>query len=122
MLTATKVFEFEAAHRLLNYKGVCNQLHGHRYQLEVSVKSIAQRLDPQEMIMDFAALKLITQANVINKLDHSYLNEVLGCDQPTAEVIIEWIAKAIKPFLPLGIKLCELKLYETSNSYITWRP
>jgi 6-pyruvoyltetrahydropterin/6-carboxytetrahydropterin synthase len=123
MRAITKIFEFEAAHRLLNYRGVCANLHGHRWRLEVSVKQIADQLDDQDMIMDFVDLKGIVMAKVINKLDHLYINDVLGNkQQPTAEVMVEWMAKQIQTMLPEGILLRRLKLWETSTSYIEWRP
>ena len=125
MLIATKVFEFEAAHCLPKYNGLCKKLHGHRWKLEVSVKTIADKLDEQDMIMDFSELKKIVMDWVINKLDHSYINEVLDLrseEQPTAEVMVKSIADHIQPVLPEGIKLYRLKLWETSTSYIEWGP
>lgn len=128
MRIATKVFEFEAAHNLPNYNGICKQLHGHRWKLEVSVIHCSSfhngiELDEQQMIMDFSDLKQIVNKLIINRLDHSYINGVLNSsEQPTAEVMVEWIANQLKVALPEHIELYWLKLWETSTSYIEWRP
>jgi 6-pyruvoyltetrahydropterin/6-carboxytetrahydropterin synthase len=126
MRIATKLFEFEAAHLLPKYNGTCKNLHGHTYKLEVSVKQLSDELDGQCMIIDFADLKNIVMKAVIAKLDHKYINDIFTkigiIRQPTAEVMVSWIVKQIQRELPLGINLYRVKLWETSNSYIEWRP
>lgn len=107
----TKEFIFDAAHKLERYDGACKNLHGHTYKLHVSVKG-----EPKEdgMVIDFGILKKIVKEHALNKLDHSYLNEIIR--QPTAENIIIWIWDKLKDKLDLH----ELKLWETPTSYVTY--
>ena len=103
----TKIFTFDAAHKLINYDGPCANLHGHTYKLYVSVKGPVK----DGFVIDFVDLKKIVKDKVISKLDHITLNDVIK--QPTAENIIIWIWKQLEKEL----NLTELKLYETPDSY-----
>lgn len=76
----SKIFKFDAAHNLTKYHGKCERLHGHTYKLVVTVKG---KLDEQDMVIDFALLKDIVQKEVIDILDHAYLNDII--ENPTAE-------------------------------------
>lgn len=122
MIEVTKRFTFEAAHRL--YKkfwddqtnaetfGPCNRLHGHSYKLLVTVEG-----DPKVngMVINFSKLGEVVNREIIDKLDHQYLNDVIGDDEPlTCENMLPWIAERLKPFLP-GLK--KLKLYETEKCF-----
>lgn len=113
MLTITKIFEFEASHFLPNYEGACHNLHGHSYKLEVTVNGTID--DETGMIMDFKVLKDIVNKVVINKYDHSYLNDFFK--NPTAENILIQISADIIDNLPEGITLDSCILWETSSSY-----
>src|SRR4030042_3536061 len=64
--------DFSAAHRLRNYKGLCENLHGHNWRVEVTVCS--EVLDNAGMVIDFSMLKQKTKV-IIDLLDHQYLNE-----------------------------------------------
>ena len=108
----TKEFAFDAAHKLLNYKGPCGRLHGHTYRLRVTISGAVQK---NGMVMDFADLKKIVTERVLAKLDHTYLNRVIK--QPTAENIVSWIWHQVEKYLPLY----EIKLWETPNSFVTYR-
>lgn len=73
MITVTKIFNFEMAHALFNYKGPCADLHGHSYILHVTVKSakgVGNELISPGFIMDFKELKEIVNSKVIALLDH----------------------------------------------------
>ncbi len=109
----TKRFSFEAAHNLMNYKGKCANLHGHSYVLEVTVLG-----EPTQngMIIDFYDVKKIVEENVILKLDHKYLNDII--EQSSAERISLWIWNALHNELPA---LYEIKLFETEDSWVTFR-
>src|SRR5260221_11897635 len=94
-----KSFQFEAAHLLplLPENHKCRRLHGHSFSVEVVV---AGQSDPKlGWLMDYgeisAAFKLIWE-----KLDHYYLNEIPGLENPTSEVVAVWIWKKLKPKLP----------------------
>jgi 6-pyruvoyltetrahydropterin/6-carboxytetrahydropterin synthase len=110
-MIVTKVFTFEAAHKLEGYDGKCANLHGHRYKLEVSVKG---DVGADGMVMDFKEIKKIVQEMVISKLDHGYLNDVIKV--PTAENIVIWVWDRLKDKLNLH----ELKLWETENSFVVY--
>jgi 6-pyruvoyltetrahydropterin/6-carboxytetrahydropterin synthase len=107
-----KDFSFDAAHLLPAVPDghPCKQLHGHTYALRVYLKG---QPDPQlGWIMDFGALKE-NVGKVLRILDHTYLNEVPGLENPTCESVICWIWNRLKPELPL---LAKLELKETPTS------
>ena len=107
----TKEFTFDAAHKLINHKGKCKNLHGHTYKLQVTIKG---KPNGDGMIIDFSDIKNIVKTSIIEKLDHAYLNEII--QQPTAENIIIWIWDELEDKLNLS----ELKLWETPTSFITY--
>jgi 6-pyruvoyltetrahydropterin/6-carboxytetrahydropterin synthase len=125
MLSICKIFRFEAAHHLPFYSGKCHNLHGHSYVLEIEVQggisTLSTSLDGTDtgMIMDFSDLKRIVEKQVIVPLDHSDLNTYFG--NPTAEIMVQWIAERITDELSVGIHLVRVRLWETVNSYAEWR-
>ena len=107
-------YEFSAAHRLTRYDGLCHNLHGHNYTIEIGVDG---PIDPESgMVIDFYALDKIVSDKVISILDHSDLNEVM--DYPTAEYIAVWIWRRIKPVLDI---LSEVTVYEIPNAAVIYR-
>jgi 6-pyruvoyltetrahydropterin/6-carboxytetrahydropterin synthase len=95
-----KEFTFEAAHRLPNVPEghKCARLHGHSFRVRVT---IAGPVDPQlGWVMDFADVKRACRA-VEDRLDHRYLNEIEGLENPTSEVLARWIWQQLAPDLPL---------------------
>tara|TARA_Y100001951_G_scaffold105192_1_gene120568 strand:+ start:1520 stop:1918 length:399 start_codon:yes stop_codon:yes gene_type:complete len=124
----TKQFEFSMGHVLHNYAGKCHQLHGHNYQLEVTVES--SQLDSSGFVMDFSDLKAIVTPLIDAELDHHFWVYVkdpraralvdLGARsvafEPTAENIVNYFAKVISEALPDKITLAQIELYETSTS------
>jgi len=84
------IAEFPAAHRLRNFKGKCEQLHGHNWKVEVLVQ--AAQLDSAGLVRDFGEVKAITY-EVLNGLDHQYLNELILFkeDNPTSEHIARYL-------------------------------
>ena len=118
MVTVTKQFRFEACHNLPYYEGACHNLHGHSYLLEVTVGGniIKDTKNPKcGMIMDFKDLKQIVNENVVDKLDHSNLNDIYP--NPTAEIMVSDIAVNIMKKLPKKVFLVSCKLWETNTSY-----
>jgi len=107
----TKLFEFEAAHKLdIPTAGKCQRLHGHTYKLEISV---AGDINPETgMIVNFSDLKKFVNDEIIEKFDHFYLNDLFSL--PTAENMGDWIWDKVEAS---GFNICRLRLWETSDSY-----
>ena len=117
MYLITKIFKFDSAHKLLNYNGACENIHGHTYILEVSLKG---EKNDNGLVIDFVEVKKIVELLVISKLDHTNLNDIIN--QPTAENILEWIWDKISPeFSKKSVELFELKLFEGPNSFAAYR-
>ena len=107
-------FDFEAAHELPRHAGRCRKLHGHTYTLEVTVE---REVDPSSgMVMDFSDLKRTVGSEVLESLDHSYVNDLI--DNPTAEQMAVWIWNRLKEPLP---GLVEVELWETRNCSVVYR-
>jgi 6-pyruvoyltetrahydropterin/6-carboxytetrahydropterin synthase len=107
-----KQFAFEAAHVLPYHAGKCSRLHGHSYRLDVTVAGPLQADGPATgMVVDFDELARIVRATVVDKLDHTHLNDAI--DNPTSENIIVWIWRRLEPQLP---GLAELTLWETATA------
>jgi 6-pyruvoyltetrahydropterin/6-carboxytetrahydropterin synthase len=108
-MKVTKIFTFDAAHKLQFYDGPCHNLHGHTYHLEVTCKS---NILTNGMLIDFAVLKQIVTEKIISKVDHAYLNDVFPFE-PTAEKMADWILKELQPVIPVY----SIRLYETPTSF-----
>ncbi|GAA2961397.1 6-carboxytetrahydropterin synthase QueD [Actinokineospora diospyrosa] len=109
-------FTFEAAHRLPNVPEghKCARLHGHSYRVVVTVSG---PVDPTAgWVMDFGDLKAVVKP-VIEELDHYYLNEIPGLENPTSEVLAEWLWARLAGDLPLS----EITVRETCTSGCTYR-
>ena len=106
-----KEFTFEAAHKLplvpQNHK--CFNLHGHSFKVKVYIEG---PLNKMGWVMDFSELKKIC-APYIDQLDHSYLNEIPGLENPTSENIALWLWDRLK--LRLN-NLSSIEVMETCNS------
>jgi len=102
-------FSFDASHFLPEYKGKCERVHGHTYRLIVEVEG---EPDKSGMVMDFSELKDAVNDAVMEKLDHSNLNEIF--ENPTAEEIAEWIFKKLGKRIPV----CSVKLYEGLGKWV----
>lgn len=104
-----KEFRFEAAHRLPNMPEghKCARLHGHSFHLEVHLEG---RVDAHTgMLVDYADIKSAFKP-LEDLLDHHYLNDVPGLENPTSENLVRWIWERLKPELP---ELSRLVLRET---------
>lgn len=108
-----KEFNFSAAHKLVDYKGECANLHGHTYKLGVEVSG---PVGENSMVIDFKILKNIVEERIISKLDHKYLNDIIY--NPTAEKVCEWILNELKDSMPESVNLEFLRLWESESSYV----
>ena len=121
MITVTKHFSFEACHHLPHYVGACHKLHGHSYKLSVTVTGeIEQEGEKAGMIIDFKDLKKIVKKEVVDVLDHSYLNDIFP--NPTAENMVYSIGEALRLKFDKKYKLVSVKLWETADSYAEYIP
>lgn len=110
-------FTFEAAHRLPNAPQghKCARLHGHSFRVELLCEG---EIDPHAgWLLDFAEIKRAF-APLYERLDHRYLNEIDGLENPTAENIARWIWLRLKPELPL---LALVTVAETCSSRCEYR-
>jgi 6-pyruvoyltetrahydropterin/6-carboxytetrahydropterin synthase len=137
----TKEFRFEMAHALLGYDGLCSNIHGHSYQLMVTL--IGKPLNDSSnanngMVMDFGELKVIVEKEIIGHFDHALLLNAATPEkekissmplfkrtiflpyQPTCENILADFSERIAKHLPVGVNLHSLKLCETNSSYAEW--
>lgn len=136
----TKEFKFEMAHALKGYDGLCRNIHGHSYELLVTITGIPisdTSSTKLGMIMDFGDLKKIVRKNIIDEFDHALvLNRESANDfkpdvemfgrtilvdyQPTSEnMLIDFVSR-LKNQLPSNVKLHHLLLRETVTSYAEW--
>ena len=122
-VTVTKRFTFEACHRLVDYKGACERMHGHSYKMEVTVKGVP---NDKNLLMDFKILKILVNEAVIDKVDHQDLNEIMPevyatVGNTTCENMIVAFWYAIKNRLAFyhydNIELYRIRLWETEDSY-----
>lgn len=112
-----RTFQFEAAHLLphLPETHKCRRLHGHSFQVEIVVTG---DVDPAfGWVMDYADVKAAFKP-LWERLDHYYLNEVKGLENPTSENLAIWIWNELKPRLPL---LSEVVVAETCTAKCVYR-
>ncbi len=111
-----KEFTFEAAHRLPNAPEghKCTRLHGHSFRVEVHVSGPLG--DETGWIIDFAEIKRAFEP-LYDQLDHRYLNEIDGLENPTSENIACWIWQRLKPALPSLTKVVVRETCTTGCNY-----
>ncbi|MDD5613835.1 MAG: 6-carboxytetrahydropterin synthase QueD [Candidatus Omnitrophica bacterium] len=107
---------FSSAHNLREYKGKCENLHGHNWNVEVFIES--GFLNKEGMVLDFKDARICLD-NVINGLDHKYINEIPPFDKlnPTSENIAKFIFEKLNLELSaLNLKVKRVDIWETDNS------
>ena len=143
IIKITKQFSFEMAHALRNYDGLCRNIHGHSYKMDITLagQPLHDESSPKNgMVMDFGDLKRLVNEEIISLLDHALvlnaktdaqLVEVLKQNyekivivdfQPTTENLLNFIAGKIQTRLPDDVKLTCVRLRETDTSYAEWMP
>ncbi|MFI5040340.1 MAG: 6-carboxytetrahydropterin synthase QueD [Acidimicrobiales bacterium] len=111
-----KEFTFEAAHRLPNVPPghKCARLHGHSFRVTVHIEG---PVDDTGWVRDFADISRAMKP-VVECLDHYYLNEIEGLDNPTSEILARWIWEHVSPALP---ELSRVVVCETCASGAVYR-
>ena len=112
-----KEFTFEAAHLLPNVPEghKCARLHGHSYHVTIYLSGDVG--ETTGWVIDFGDLKIRFKP-ICDRLDHRYLNDIEGLENPTSENIALWIWARLKPVLP---QLSQLEVRETCTSACIYR-
>jgi len=114
------VTEFSSAHRLIDYPGECERLHGHNWKLEVEVGAGA--LDKIGMAIDFKTIKSTARA-LARELDHKYLNDLTPFKErnPTAENIAAWFFRELSERLnDHNVSVDAVTLWETDTASVRY--
>jgi 6-pyruvoyltetrahydropterin/6-carboxytetrahydropterin synthase len=114
---------FAAGHALRNYKGKCENVHGHNYRCQVSISG--GELDSIGLLVDFVELKK-TVHGVLDRMDHQWLNEFPPFDvlNPSAENMAKYIYDEVAAGLSgrQGVTVGSVRLWETDTASATYRP
>ncbi len=110
---------FDAAHALRGYKGKCEALHGHRYEVVVCVE--AEKVDETGLAYDFTALKEALDP-IIDRFDHAFLNEISPFDEqnPSSENISRQIYQELRESMR-GAHLHSVEVWESPDAWVTYR-
>tara|TARA_A100001011_G_scaffold393739_2_gene484367 strand:- start:1013 stop:1465 length:453 start_codon:yes stop_codon:yes gene_type:complete len=141
-IRVTKQFKFETGHALYGYDGLCKNVHGHSYKLDVTVIGmlITDSRDVKNgMVIDFGDLKAIVNKEIVNPFDHATVlnvstphkeiademenrgHKIIRVNyQPTSEMMVLDFAEKLKSKLPHHIELYSLKLRETATAFAEW--
>jgi len=113
----TKEFTFDSAHFLPNYHGKCEDMHGHTYRLQVTMNG---PIDADGLVIDFALIKKVVKKEVLEKLDHKLINDIIKV--ASVENMAVWIWEQLNgnAEFPKSVKLHEIKIWETPNSSVTY--
>ena len=113
---------FDAAHRLRNYRGKCENLHGHRYKVVVRVET--EKLGSSGLTYDFTELKHHLRG-ILARFDHAYLNELPPFDQiePSCENLATTIYNELQPHLSDSpVTLAYVEVWESPTTGVVYRP
>ncbi|MEW6249562.1 MAG: 6-carboxytetrahydropterin synthase QueD [Planctomycetota bacterium] len=113
----SKSFTFEAAHDLPTFPEghKCRRLHGHSFRVEVRVAGPVD--EARGILIDFGDIAAACEP-IRRQLDHYYLNEIAGLQNPTSENLARWIWERLRPALP---RLSAVIVRETCTSACTYR-
>jgi len=140
-LRVTKRFTFEMAHALHCHDGLCANIHGHSYVLDVSLSGIPNAVpgDPKDgMVIDFADLKRIVKEAVVERYDHALVlherdrehvmdgaalfgRTIYTPWQPTCENILLDVVSRLQKAIQGNIRLSAVRLQETATSWAEWQ-
>lgn len=112
---------FAAGHALRNYRGKCENVHGHNYRVQVTLAGAS--LDTAGLLVDFVELKKVVHA-VLDRLDHQFLNDLppFDTENPSAENMARYIYQEVSRGLPPGpAKVAQVRIWETDTASATYR-
>ena len=87
MTTVTKTVKFDAAHILTNHQGLCKNLHGHTYRVDVSVAQAED--DERDMVIDFKDLKGIANEVICDRFDHAFVYNTESAGEREIAAVVE---------------------------------
>lgn len=136
--TVTKTVRFDAAHILTNHQGLCKNLHGHTYRVDISVTMPTDPVGGNDMVIDFKDLKAIATASICDRFDHAFVystasegeREIASVVEKhgmrtvalgfrsTAENLARYFFGELKPRIP---GLVSVKVWETADSCAEFR-
>ena len=141
-IRVTKQFKFETGHALYGYDGLCKNVHGHSYKLDVTVIGMPitdSKHVKNGMVIDFGDLKAIVNQEIVNPFDHATVlnvstphkeiademenrgHKIIRVNyQPTSEMMVLDFAEKLKSKLPQHLELYSLKLRETATAFAEW--
>ncbi len=141
-IRVTKQFKFETGHALYGYDGLCKNVHGHSYKLDVTVIGMPitdSRHVKNGMVIDFGDLKAIVNQEIVNPFDHATVlnvstphkeiademenrgHKIIRVNyQPTSEMMVLDFAEKLKSKLPHHLELYSIKLRETATAFAEW--
>ena len=114
-------YSFAAGHALRDYKGKCENIHGHNYKVRVTVQG--ENLDSTGLLVDFIDLRQ-TVRSIVDRFDHQLLNDVSPFDRlnPSAENIARYFSQELGPQVQHnGARLHSVTIWETDNTFATFR-
>ncbi|MGH9374571.1 MAG: 6-carboxytetrahydropterin synthase QueD [Terriglobia bacterium] len=122
MFEVSVEYSFSAGHALRQYKGKCENIHGHNYKVRVTVEG--EKLNRAGLLVDFSELKANLRA-LIDRLDHQFLNDLKPFDEvnPSAENLAQYISDGMGSRLQgPDMRLRSVTVWETDSSSATYRP
>ncbi len=144
MIEVTKIIEWDMGHRVPNHDNKCRFPHGHRYRLECTITGEPSTLSgssSEGMVYDFGSIKQVLMERIHDVLDHGFMafsgdkiirtfaqqfpqeTQVIFVPFiPTAENITVWCYEQIKNSFPPNLKITQIRLYETPNSWADFKP
>ena len=113
--------EFSAAHRLREYEGACERLHGHNYKVDAVV--CGEQLNKLGMLVDFKEVKAAL-AEIVGVFDHQFLNEIEPFDaaNPSAENIAKVVCERLAEMMPGGVAVKSVTVWESDRCAATYIP
>lgn len=139
MLKLTKIFHFEMAHAIHGHAGACKYIHGHSYELQVTISAAKPEegyIPAPGFLIDFKEIKELVSTLIIHRFDHRLVlsnkflleypalsaleNLVVFEEEPTAENLLYYFRTILKKTFPGNIRVIRLCLYETKDSYAEW--